>query len=188
MTCAENLSDQASDLEPLSTLRAQNWWLVSYFDVIKPVDMMTLMGLSFILLGSRARAYMDEEECESRLRFTAKGKGRSDGTRTVRAEEGSQATLDFGSEGRSTSDKSRGPSPIFQSSKNRAPSPPSESEDDDHSSPRKKPPPSTRTIPRPNRTQTNKSQPGKRPILTVDPDSESDGDQLAFKGFTRTRS
>jgi len=130
----------------------------------------------------------DETESESRLRFTGKGKGRSDGTRTMRAEEGSQATLDFGSKGRSASDKSRGPSPIIRSSKNRAPRPPSESEDDDHSSPRKKPPPSTRTISRPNRTQANKSQRGKRPVMAVDPDSESDGDQLAFKGFTRTRS
>ncbi|KAA1099907.1 hypothetical protein PGT21_024492 [Puccinia graminis f. sp. tritici] len=126
----------------------------------------------------------DDMEAESAPKTTTKGKGRADRTKSARSAVGSQTTLNFGAKSKHSKDGTADEQPqrTSRSGKSRAPDPSSESEEDP--SP-KKPPPSTRTLTRPSRTQT-KSQRTKR-VVSVDNGSESDGDELAFKGFTRTR-
>ncbi|OAV98011.1 hypothetical protein PTTG_11666 [Puccinia triticina 1-1 BBBD Race 1] len=125
----------------------------------------------------------DEMEFESRPKSTAKGKAQSDRAKSVRSGAGSQTTLKLGAKAKDRSTQDERPQRPSRSGKSSAPDPPSESEE--NSSPRKPPPP-TRTLTRPSRTQ-NQSQRNKR-VVSVDTGSDSDGDELAFKGFTRTRS
>ncbi|POW07511.1 hypothetical protein PSHT_09925 [Puccinia striiformis] len=143
--------------------------------------------------SSRAPIEMDDDDDnddedmggERRTKTGTVNKGRSDRAKPMRSGAGSQQTLNFGAKNRSTSDKqSQRASPPTRSNNTRLFNPPSESEEDD--SP-KRPTPSTKKLPtRPSRTQTQTQR--KKRIVSVDPGSESDGDELAFKGFNRNRS